>query len=65
LRATCLSENIVIIIKNNELEVIGTSFITIVDGTQIDCTNVTEITHGEHITVEGIKVHFLGQANIF
>jgi len=55
-----LSENVAIIIKNQEIEVIGTGLITIVDGTQIDYSNVTEIAHGEHITVEGIKVHFLG-----
>ncbi|HXD91592.1 MAG TPA: cyanophycinase [Bacteroidia bacterium] len=60
-----LSENVAIIIKNNEIEVIGKGLITIVDGTQIDYTNVTEIAHGQHITVEGIKVHFLGAGTHF
>ena len=60
-----LSENVAIIIKNDEIEVIGKGLITIVDGTQIDYTNVTEIAHGEHITVEGIKVHFLGAGKHF
>ncbi|HTA62011.1 MAG TPA: cyanophycinase [Bacteroidia bacterium] len=60
-----LSENVAIIIKNDEIEVIGTGLITIVDGTQIDYSNVAEIAHGEHITVEGIKVHFLGAGKHF
>ena len=60
-----LSENVAIVIKNDEIEVIGIGLITIVDGTQIDYTNVTEIAHGEHITVEGIRVHFLGAGKHF
>jgi len=60
-----LSENVAIIIKNQEIEVIGTGLITIVDGTQIDYTDVADIAHGEHITVEGIKVHFLGAGKHF
>jgi cyanophycinase len=55
-----LSQNVAVIIKNNEIEVIGSGLITLVDGTSITYTNLTEIAHGNHITVEGIKVHFLG-----
>ena len=60
-----LSQDVAIIIKNDEIEVIGSGLITIVDGTAIDYTNVAEIAHGEHITVEGIKVHFLGAGKHF
>ena len=60
-----LSENVAIVIKNDEIEVMGTGLITIVDGTSINYTNVAEIAHGAHITVEGIKVHFLGAGKHF
>lgn len=60
-----LNEETAAIIKNNEIEVIGTGLITIVDGTSIAYTDLTEIAHGEPITVEGIKVHLLSMGKSF
>ncbi len=54
-----LGEKTAVVIKNNQIEVIGKGLILIVDGTSIEYTDLTEITHGEAITVEGIKMHFL------
>jgi len=60
-----LGDDTAIIIKNEEIEVIGLGLIIIIDGTSIKYTDVSEIGHGEPITVEGIKMHFLGAGKRF
>ena len=45
--------------KGNEIEVIGSGLITIVDGTGITRTNIKEIGTGEPFTVCDLKVHLL------
>jgi len=54
-----LSDDTAIVIKNDEIEVIGLGLVVLVDGTCIKYTDVSEIRHGEPITVEGVKLHFL------
>jgi cyanophycinase len=60
-----LGENTALVIKNEEIEVIGSGLIAVVDGTSVAYTDLTEISHGEPITVEGIKMHFLNAGKRF
>lgn len=60
-----LGEDTCVIIKNGMMEVCGSGLVTIVDGNDIEYTDLTEIKDGEPITVEGIKVHILGPAKRF
>lgn len=60
-----LSDDTAIIIKNEEIEVIGTGLVVLVDGTSIKYTDVSEISHGDPITVEGVKLHFLSMGKRF
>ncbi|MBI2722135.1 MAG: cyanophycinase [Bacteroidetes bacterium] len=61
-----LGEDTAIVIhKGEELEVIGSGLVIIVDGTCIDYTDLTEISDGHPITVEGIKMHVLGPGKRF
>jgi len=60
-----LSEDTAIIIKNEEIEVIGLGLVVLVDGTCIKYNDVSEISHGEPITVEGVKLHFLSTGKRF
>ncbi|MBC7694251.1 MAG: cyanophycinase [Burkholderiales bacterium] len=55
----------VIIYGGDELEVIGTGLVVIADGTFIQYTDLTEISNGDPITVEGIKMHVLGPGKRF
>lgn len=55
----------VVIYKGEELEVVGSGLVIIIDGTSIDYTDLTEISDGEPITVEGIKMHVLGPGKRF
>ncbi len=54
-----------VISKGEKLEVIGAGFAVIVDGTLIEYSNLTEVSDGEPITVEGLKMHILGPENFF
>lgn len=61
-----LGEDTAIVIhKGEELEVIGSGLVIIVDGTTIEYTDLTEIRDGNPITVEGIKMHVLGPGKRF
>ncbi|MES2592824.1 MAG: cyanophycinase [Bacteroidota bacterium] len=55
----------VVIYKGEELEVVGTGLVVIADGTSINFTDLTEISNGFPITVEGIKMHVLGPGRRF
>ena len=60
-----VGEDTSVIIKDNIMEVCGSGLVIIVDGTEIDYTDLTEIKNGEPITVEGVKVHVLGAGKQF
>jgi cyanophycinase len=60
-----LSDDTAIIIKNEEIQVIGSGLVVLVDGTSIKFNDVSEISHGEPITVEGVKLHFLSTGKRF
>lgn len=55
----------IVLYKGEELEVIGSGLVIIADGTEIKYTDLTERANGESITVEGIKMHVLGQGKRF
>ena len=55
----------VVIHNGEELEVIGSGLVVIVDGTSINYTDLTDIANGIPITVEGIKMHVLGPGKRF
>jgi cyanophycinase len=55
----------VVISNGEELEVIGTGLVVIADGTAIKYSDLTEISNGDPITVEGIKMHILGPGKRF
>ena len=55
----------VVIYKGKELEVIGKGLVVIVDGTSIQYTDLTAISDGDPITVEGITMHVLGPGKRF
>src|SRR6218665_1046337 len=60
-----LGEDTCVIIKDGAMEVCGSGLVTIVDGKNIDYTDLAEINDGGPITVEGIKVHILGPSKKF
>jgi cyanophycinase len=60
-----LGEDTAILIKDLDLEVIGTGLVLIVDGSCIEYTDLPDIEEGTPITVEGIKVHVLGPGKHF
>lgn len=55
----------VVIYRGNEMEVIGSGLVVIVDGNMIEYTDLTHVSNGEPITVEGIKMHVLGPGKRF
>lgn len=55
----------VVIYGGDELQVIGTGLVVIADGTSIQYTDLTEISNGDPITVEGVKMHVLGPGKRF
>jgi len=60
-----VGEDTCVIIKDDTMEVCGSGLVIIVDGTEIEYTDLTEIKEGEPITVEGVKVHVLGAGKRF
>lgn len=55
----------VIIKRGEEMEVIGSGLVVIVDGRGIEYSNLAEIPDGTPITVEGIRMHVLGPGTRF
>lgn len=53
----------VVITNGNELEVIGSGIVLIVDGKNIQHNNVPHIKEGETISIENLKVHILEKRN--
>jgi cyanophycinase len=60
-----LGEDTAILVKDQDLEVIGTGLVVIADGCCIEYTDMLEIKNGTPITVEGIRVHVLGPGKHF
>lgn len=61
-----LGENTAIVIyRGEELEVVGSGLVVIVDGTEIEYSDLTDISNGDPITVEGLKMHVLGPGKRF
>jgi cyanophycinase len=54
-----------VIYKGTEMEVVGSGLVVVVDGISIDYTDLTLISDGDPITVEGIKLHILGPGKRF
>lgn len=53
----------VIITKGNFMEVIGSGWVVIIDGSKMRYTNVAEIQIGHPISIENFKVHFCIKGN--
>lgn len=54
-----LGEDTCVIIRKDKMETFGSGVVTIVDGTEISYTNISDIKDGMPISVQGIKVHIL------
>lgn len=55
----------VVISKGNELHVEGSGLVVIVDGTDIQYTNLMKVSTGDPLTVEGVKLHIIGPGEVF
>jgi cyanophycinase len=56
-----LAEDTALIISGGEeMEVVGSGLVMVVDGSEIYYSDLTEKENGEHITVGGIRMHILG-----
>jgi cyanophycinase len=53
----------VVITKGNQLEVVGSGAVVIVDGKDIQHSNITDISEGSPISIEGLKVNILVKGN--
>jgi cyanophycinase len=53
----------VVITKGNQLEVVGSGAVVIVDGRDIRHSNITDISEGSPISIEGLKVNILVKGN--
>jgi cyanophycinase len=60
-----LGEDTAIIINDNEMEVIGSGLVAIVDGITIKYSDLTDITDGCPITIEGLTLHVLSEGKRF
>ncbi|MFD2245036.1 cyanophycinase [Pontibacter ruber] len=61
-----LEEDTAILVKEgNEMEVIGSGLVTILDGMDISSTNIYEIKAGEPFTIRGLKMHLLGDGETY
>lgn len=60
-----LGEDTSVIIKDGIMEVCGSGLVIIVDGTEIEFTDVAEIHDGKPITVEGLKLNVLANGKKF
>ena len=55
----------VVIYKGEKMEVVGRGLAVVVDGTEIDYTNLTDVSDGDPLTVQGIKMHVIGPGKCF
>ncbi|WP_231862228.1 cyanophycinase [Rufibacter sp. DG15C] len=55
----------VVIKKGQELEVIGSGLVTIVDGRTSTYTNIYEIEEGAPVTMRDLRVHLLGKGDTY
>jgi len=55
----------VVIYRGNEMEVAGSGLVVIVDGIDIVYSDLTHVSNGDPITVEGLKLHILGPGKRF
>jgi cyanophycinase len=53
----------VVISHDNQLEVVGSGAVVIVDGRDIQHSNITDISEGSPISIEGLKVNILVKGN--
>jgi len=53
----------VVITHDNQLEVVGSGAVVIVDGRDIQHSNITDISEGAPISIEGLKVNILVKGN--
>lgn len=53
----------VVITNENQLEVVGSGAVVIVDGKDIQHSNITDISEGAPISIEGLKVNILVKGN--
>jgi cyanophycinase len=53
----------VVISQDNQLEVVGSGAVVIVDGKDIRHSNITDISEGAPISIEGLKVNILVKGN--
>jgi cyanophycinase len=61
-----LSENTGVIIYGGErLEVVGSGLVVIVDGTEIEYSDLTDVEDGDPLTVVGLKMHIIGPGKCF
>ncbi|MDF2435880.1 MAG: cyanophycinase [Bacteroidota bacterium] len=60
-----LGEDTAIIIYNNEMEVVGSGLVAIVDGITIKYSDLIDITDGSPITIEGLTLHVLSEGKRF
>lgn len=51
------------IIKQNIIEVCGSGLVIIIDGTEIEYTDLPDLNNGDPITVKGLKLLVLGHDN--
>ena len=54
-----------VIHHGDRMEIIGHGLAVIVDGTSIEYSNLTEVSDGDPLTVEGLKMHILGPGKCF
>jgi cyanophycinase len=54
-----------VIYNGDRMEVIGSGLAVIVDGTSIEFSDLTEVSDGDPLTIEGLKMHILGPGKCF
>lgn len=60
-----IGEDTSVIIKKGIMEVCGSGLVIIVDGTEIEFTDFAYLHNGDPITVEGLRLHVLGNGKKF
>jgi cyanophycinase len=55
----------VVVKKGNELEVIGSGLVVLVDGRSSTYTNIYEVEEGVPVTMRDLKVHMLGKGDTY